>query len=194
MIYLNTFSWRKSIPNIIRTPILKALAHYPELKGKFIEFRLKKMKSASVMKAQPRFSTLFQLLDDRKYIILINPSIKLGARSMAIEELPEEVLVGWIGHELGHVMDYEQRSAFGMLQFGLGYLFSKSFVKGAEKRADEIAVSHGLGAEIVKTKEFILNHAEMPERYKKRIKRLYLSPEEIMQIIEGEKSVETVMS
>ena len=82
-------------------------------------------------------------------------------------------------------MDYESRSALGMIKFGIGYLLSKNFIKGAEKRADEIAVAHDLGDEILTTKNFILNHAQLSEKYKAKIKRLYLSPEEIMEIISG---------
>ncbi|WP_438976985.1 hypothetical protein [Polaribacter sp.] len=36
----------------------------------------------------------------------------------------------------------------------------------------------------LKTKKFILNHADITKKYKERIKRYYLSPEEIIQLIE----------
>jgi hypothetical protein len=36
----------------------------------------------------------------------------------------------------------------------------------------------------LKTKNFILNHADIDPDYKKRIKQYYLSPEEIMQIVQ----------
>lgn len=36
---------------------------------------------------------------------------------------------------------------------------------------------------IIATKNFILNYSGISETYKARIKRLYLSPEEIMQLV-----------
>ena len=36
---------------------------------------------------------------------------------------------------------------------------------------------------ILKTKDFILNHAKITPTYKDRIKRYYLSPEEIMEMV-----------
>jgi isoaspartyl peptidase/L-asparaginase-like protein (Ntn-hydrolase superfamily) len=54
----------------------------------------------------------------------------------------------------------------------------------AERSADTFAVNQGMEEYILKTKNFILNHADIDENYKKRIKRYYLSPEEIMQIVQ----------
>ena len=136
-----------------------------------------------VMNAQPEIKTMFRLMEQRKYIVTISRSIKLGTQSMAIESLPEEVLIGWIGHELGHVMDYESRSAWGMILFGLNYWLSPNFVRGAERRADEIAVKHYLTDFIVETKNYILNHADVPVAYKNKMRKLYLSPEEILAMV-----------
>jgi hypothetical protein len=36
---------------------------------------------------------------------------------------------------------------------------------------------------ILKTKDFILNNADVSQTYKNRIKKYYLSPEEIMELI-----------
>ncbi len=98
--------------------------------------------------------------------------------------VPSEVLIGWIGHELGHIMDYRERSGLNMLWFGIKYLTSKNYIREAERVADTYAVNHGLGEYIIATKDFILNHAHLSETYKSRIKNLYLSQEEIMMLVE----------
>lgn len=54
----------------------------------------------------------------------------------------------------------------------------------AERTADTIAVNQGMGEYILKTKNFILNHADIDQNYKNRINRYYLSPEEIMEIVQ----------
>lgn len=95
--------------------------------------------------------------------------------------MPDDIMIGWIGHKLGHILDYENRSNLGMLAFGIGYLCSDKFVKSAEKIADTYAVNRGLGKYILATKRFILDHAELPQRYKEKIARLYLSPDDIVE-------------
>lgn len=181
---VETYGYKKTIPEEIYFPVLKALSFYPELKDTPIIFRFKKPNSKTIMSAQPVVKTMFGLLVQRAYYVNISRHIKLGSDSLLIEDLPEDVLIGWLGHELGHVMDYHQRSVVGMIWFGLNYWLSKPFVKGAERMADEFAVKHGLGDHIVKTKNYILNHAEIPLKYKEKMKKLYLSPEEIMQMVE----------
>jgi hypothetical protein len=41
-----------------------------------------------------------------------------------------------------------------------------------------------MGNYILATKDFILNHTSLSENYKSRIKRLYMSPEEIMVLVD----------
>lgn len=100
-----------------------------------------------------------------------------------MSEVPSEVLIGWIGHELGHIMDYRNKSAAGLVIFGFRYLTSSSYLKEAERAADTYAVNAGMGDYILATKDFILNHSHLSESYKERIARLYLSPEEIIVLV-----------
>lgn len=179
-----TYGYRKNIPEEVYFEVLEALSYYPELKNTPITFKFKKAQEHIIMNAQPVLKTMFNVLEERAYNVNISRTIKLGSNSMKIEDLPKDVLIGWIGHELGHVMDYKDRSAWGMIKFGIGYLLFPNFVKGAERKADEYAVMHGLGNYIVKTKNYILNHAEIPVSYKEKMKKLYLSPEEIMKMVD----------
>ena len=181
---IETYGYKKIIPEEIHFPALKTLSFYPDLKNTPIIFRFKKPNHKTIMSAQPVVKTMFGILEERAYYVNISRQIKLGSDSLLIEELPEEVLIGWLGHELGHVMDYHHRTVAGMIWFGLNYWLSDHFVKGAERKADGYAVKHGLGDQILKTKNYILNHAEIPQTYKDKMKKLYLSPEEIMQMVE----------
>lgn len=190
MSHLSTYSWRKTIPKELSKAALSALKHYPSLQMKKIVIRYTRKASSSIMKAQPDLKSVLRLGNDRSYIIYVNRTINLGDKEIMITSLPEEVLKGWFGHELGHVMDYESLSKWGLLRFGLGYLFSNKFVREAENRADRIAIKHQLGSEILSTKNFILSHAGLPEKYKRKIRKLYPSPEQIMEIIQSENSGE----
>lgn len=182
----------KIIPESIEKEVLEALAFFPELYDTPIEFKFKDKIRKSTMQAQPKFSSFFKSKENREYIILISRSIQIDHKDFTIDDIPSDVIVGWIGHELGHLMDYRERTNFGMLIFGAKYLFSFKAIKKIERDADTYAISHGMGDYILKTKDFILENADISEKYKARIRRLYISPEEVMEIINENNIVEEV--
>ena len=182
---LDTFKvTNKIIPKSIAEEVAVALSYYPELKDTPIEFRFKEKIKKSFMQAQPKFLGIFKNKKNRAYFVMISESFQIENESFSISEVPSDVLIGWIGHELGHIMDYQERSGFNLIQFGIGYLTSHKFIKEAERAADTFAVSHGMGDYILATKDFILNHAQLSKVYKDRIRKLYLSPEEILLLVE----------
>lgn len=182
---LNTFEiTNKIIPESISDEIKVALSFYPELKDTPIEFRFKKDIKKSFMQAQPKFSGIFKNKKNRSYFVMITENFNIEKESFSISEVPSDVLIGWIGHELGHIMDYQERSGFNLITFGIAYLTSHNFIKTAERAADTFAVSHGMGDYILATKDFILNHAHLSKIYKDRIRKLYLSPEEILSLVD----------
>lgn len=173
----------KIIPKVIKPQVEKALSFYPELKDVPIEFKFKKSIKKSTMQAQPLFKSFFKGRENRAYIILISEKFHIENDEFSILDVDDKVMTGWIGHEFGHVIDYKNRSSFGMLIFGLKYLFSKMHIREVERAADTFAVQHGMADYILATKNFILHHTGITPKYKARIKRLYLSPEEIMEMV-----------
>lgn len=139
------------------------------------------------MQAQPKWYGIFQHGRYRAYKIRIAPVYHFEGVSVPVENLPRDVVVGWLAHELGHLMDYRNRPGISLLYFGLAYLTSKQFFMMAERMADTEAVDHGLGKYILATKAFILNHANISAKYKARIDRLYMSPDAVMEVIERKK-------
>ena len=176
----NTEHQNKEIPELLNTEIVKALSYYPALQDVPIQFRLKENVRGSLMQAQPHLKSF--LYGRKGYIINISKYLNITGQKMRIQDLPEDVLVGWIGHELGHIMDYIGRSFFGMVKFGFGYLFSHKFILGAEREADLYAIKHGLADNIIAAKNFILNHATLPKWYIEKIRRFYMSPEEVLEL------------
>lgn len=174
----------KIVPDPIWREAYIALSHYPELKNTPIEFRFKKNIKKSFMQAQPKITGLFKKRKNRSYLIFINEEFSIEDEKFNISMVPSEVLIGWIGHELGHIMDYRERSAIDLIWFGIKYVTSKKYIREAERTADTYAVNHGLGENIIATKDFILNHSRLSDTYKNRIADLYLSPEEIMVLID----------
>lgn len=184
LLNLNFLSAQHTYPKSIENEVKVALSHYPELNGVAIDFKFKNKIRKSTMQAQPNFLSVFCNKSKRKYKILISENFKIGETLYLTKNIPADVLIGWLGHELGHVMDYQYRSGFNLISFGLGYLFSEKALKKAERTADTFAVNHGMERYILATKNFILNEAGFPEAYINRIKRFYLSPEEIMMLVE----------
>lgn len=172
------------IPESISQEINKALEYYPELEETHLEFRFKKNIKKSTMQARPTFGSFFRTRKNRRYVILISETFKISDKKFLTKNIPSDILVGWIGHELGHVMDYSNRSKLNLIWFGIKYLLSDSHIVEAERAADTYAVRHNMEDYILKTKDFILNNADIQDTYKLRIKKYYLSPEEIMDIIE----------
>lgn len=177
----------KVIPENIEKEALEALSFYPELYETAIEFKFKDNIKKSTMQAQPRFASFFKSKANREYLIFISRKIQIEGEVFTMDDIPSDVKVGWIGHELGHVLDYSHRTNVGMVIFGIKYLFSSAHIKEVERAADTFAIAHGMGDYILKTKNFILDNANLSEKYKERIRRLYISPEEVMELINKNK-------
>ncbi len=170
-------------PDSIREEAEIALSFYPQLFETEIEFKFNDMVRKNFMQAQPKWKSFFRSRKNRAYIVLISKKFKVENNYFTIDEVPKDVLIGWLGHELGHVMDYRSRGTFDMLLFGLKYLYSHAHIQEVERAADDFAVKHGMGQYILKTKNFILNHTSLSEKYKQHMRRFYLSPEEILELI-----------
>ena len=178
------------IPKTIKDEVETALNYYPQLKNIAIEFKFKKNIKKSTMQARPTFDSFFKSKKNRKFLILISEKFKISDKEFSTRDIPKDIFIGWIGHELGHIMDYQNRSKLNLIWFGLKYLFSDKHIVAAERAADGFAVKHKMESYIIKTKNFILNHADITEVYKNRIKRYYLSPEEIMVLVDDRNKLE----
>lgn len=171
-------------PEDIKKQVETALSFFPQLKKVKITFKFKDEIKKSTMQAQPKWTDIFKSKNDRQYYILISKKVKIENEVYHTTNLPDEVLIGWLGHELGHVLDYNNRSSINLLFFGIKYLiFNQSIIK-AERTADYFAILQGMEKYILATKAFILDNSSISEKYRTRIIKYYLSPEEIMEMVE----------
>ncbi|MCH7399605.1 hypothetical protein MM236_16520 [Belliella sp. DSM 107340] len=175
----------KRIPWEIKDAVIEALAYFPELAGVAIDFEFKEKISGSVMQAQPRILTMFiKGKEKREYRIKITRSFDFEEGEVLIEDVPHDALVGWIGHELGHIMDYKNRSTANMMHFGMRYMLSNKRLTEAELAADTYAISCGMGHQILMVKNYILNNVNFEDSYKNKIRELYMSPLQILSLQE----------
>ncbi|UKN02793.1 hypothetical protein K6119_04590 [Paracrocinitomix mangrovi] len=152
-----------------------ALAHYPELKDRKIIFRFRVIERKSFMLAQPRLRTLILPRRWRQYEVIISKNYFTKNKLFEDGRVPSDVVVGWIGHELGHVADYLPRSSVNLMWFGFMYSFYNSFIKKAEISADKNAVKAGLIDYLVVSKEFGRNPKYFPQDYIDKLNSLYPS-------------------
>lgn len=177
------FQGNKIIPENILDEAILALSHYPELEDVKIEFKYKSNIKNAFMQAQPKFADLFKGKEDRSYYVFMSSKLLIENEEFSMADVPSEVLIGWLGHELGHIMDYRDKSGMELVQFGARYITSENFIRKAERIADTYAINHRMGRYIFATKDFILNHSRFADSYKERKARLYLSPQEILVLV-----------
>lgn len=169
--------FKKVKSNKIKESFLEALSQYEDLHEFSITLYQKRVKS-STMQAQPIISLKNIFSGIKRYRIKLGVYVSNSER-LKVEEVPQKVMTGWFAHELGHLVDYLSYSNLGMIKYGLKYIFSKSFKIKAEHEADYIAIQRGFRDEVIATKEWVLNHDLVGQRYKNRINKYYLSIEQV---------------
>jgi len=153
-----------------------ALKHYPELKDTKIVLREKNSKY--LMHILPIISSIFN--KKRKYQLIITKS----QYKEFLNHLSEKEIEGWLGHELAHALEYQSMPVIQILGFGLEYIFNPKMHKRTERRIDTKTIKHGLGKELEKGLLATFNSKEIPQKYKNRLKKYYLSPKEIQKKLE----------
>ncbi len=151
------------------------LKSYPELQNHKIILEGRRLRLATML-AQPviGFRNIFS--KKKRFKIFMSLHV-IQSKDVEVEQLPDDILKGWFAHELGHLVDYLPYSNFQMLIFGLKYYFNPAFKKKAEYAADEEAVKHGFGSELIKMKRFIFDNDLIFENYKARLRKFYPSIE-----------------
>lgn len=168
----------------IRDAFMKVVSRYPSLKNYKIILKQQKIKS-STMQAQPvvGFKSLFHGI--KRYRIKLAMYVR-DSDEILVSSLPENVLVGWFAHELGHVVDYQPYTSWQMIKYGVKYVMSRKFRKTAEYSADYIAIANGFHEEIIEAKRYILENDFVNEEYKAKIQEYYMSIEDVILCSEGQ--------
>jgi len=152
---------------------LIALTYYPELKDTEISFKRRELKTT--MAARPKGFEVFGRKGKRHYVIYINdfPSAKIPPDSISFN-----AQIGVLGHELAHILEYEQMSSLKIMFTGLSY-FNKKFKARFERATDQRTVEHGLLWQCYDFAVFVYSYKNAPENYIEMKKKNYMSPDEI---------------
>lgn len=168
----------KSIPKEFEKQILTALSYYPELKDLHIEFIRSNIKTT--MACRPTTASLTKRYN-REYIITIDNDDE--GQGITLGEVPYNAQIGVIGHELGHILDYENRSSVNIAGLGVDYA-TGHYPPDFEKGVDKLAIKRGLGWQLLDWSDFVLNKSKASKEYKDFKRKTYLTPEEIKKQIE----------
>jgi len=170
------FGNKKIIPAEIELECLTALSFYPELKNTDIEFRFGDLNFTMI--SQPKFRSILCDRTRRQYVIIIQKQA-LSQSSIDWRELSFNAMVGWIGHELGHVLHYSHKSSGGILLIGMKYAIP-GYRRKMERFTDQLAIQHHLGYALYEGVEYTLNSSQASKHYKQNQEKFYLQPEEII--------------
>jgi len=174
----------KAVPDKLIRACWEGMSYYPELREVPITFQWATMKRAT-MAAQPRWNFFFGPRRQRAYLIKVSNNLHLNHK-IRLDEAPYPVLLGWVVHELGHIMDYHRRNNLSLLRFIAGYISSGAYRRRAEFTADHFALERDLGSYLLATKEFLLGHSRLSDKYKARLQKYYLPPEVVVAYLESE--------
>lgn len=170
-----------SLPTIIQEASSLALEGFSPLHDYKIFINATNLKGVT-MRAQPVLNRRFFRKKHRCYKIDVQPQPAFGG-DFNLGNLPKEVLIGWLAHEFGHLIDYLDRTWYGLVKMGIAYSLLPIYRAGVERRADLFAIKYGYATQIQRTKRFLLNESNIPNRYLNRINKYYMSLEEIDEIL-----------
>lgn len=182
------FGQHKIIPAELETECLTALSFYPELKNTEIEFKFGNLNFTMISK--PRFSSFLKIRTERAYVIIIQEKAS-NKINLDWKELSFNSLVGWIGHELGHILHYSHKSTGGIFLTGLKYAVP-GYRRRMERFTDQLTIQHGLGFPLYEGIDYTIHHSQATRQYKNKQEKFYLHPEEIIARIYSKQNRVTV--
>lgn len=173
----NIYAQNKELPSGFELQALLALSYYPEFINLSIKFVNKDIKTT--MACQPDIKQMLKT-GKRTYIIFIDTD--KNGEGIELAEVPFNAQVGVIGHELAHIIDYENKNTLQLIGTGFGYLFG-SYKHHLEHKVDSITIKKGLGWQLRDWADFAMNQSSASQQYKAFKKEIYMNPEEIETLI-----------
>ena len=170
---------KKVFDSAMLIPSLLAISYYPELKNARIQFRHKKI--PTLMAARPAPGSLLRKREKRLYLIIISTNPDNHSHTL-FQNMSVSSKTGIIGHEYAHLLEYEKKSNFGLILYGIQYFFARRKI---ERETDMTAISRGLGNEMLEYTLHLKTSRLISRKYHKRKKKYYLSAAEIRNLVEN---------
>jgi len=140
------FGTYKTYPPRYEEQILIALSYYPELKNVPIHFRIKEKHTP--LSTRSSWSGLLKEPQKRDYVITISSNTEQMLRPILFQNLSFNAQIGVIGHELGHVIEFESMATLNIMEHAAQNVSSK-YIDHFEFKTDSICIAHGLGYQLL---------------------------------------------
>lgn len=171
----DSFGTNKFIIPKFKLQCLVALSYFPSLKNTHIDFVYSNINTT--MQCKPTVNSVIKNNTNREYVITINNNASF--EGVLLSEVPFNAQIGVIGHELSHIIDYESQNTKGIINRGFDYL-SEDTKKEFEYYIDSLTITIGLGWQLYDWADFVLNKSKASSEYKDFKRRIYLTPEMIL--------------
>jgi hypothetical protein len=179
-------------------PFLSSLGRYKNvLKDVSINVEYANI-APDMMRAMPCISSLLGKKNDRKYHLYISANNDESC-GVVFNKMNFVQKKGEFGHENYHMVDYQQKSilqfaGFGLL-YGICWLIHDKwqarnkpnlrkpfewYMSRFENKIDRGAIAYGLGLELARGTDYMLNISNISRERKDESKRLYLGVEQIL--------------
>ncbi len=175
-------------PQQFKAQVLIALQHFPELATCNIEFVLKE--TITPLSARPSICSVFRSSKKRSYLITISSKTDTFLAPILLQNLSFNAQIGVLGHEISHVVYYQNKNTFQLLRMAIGQL-SRSYTDRFESATDKRCIDHQLGYQLLnwsrevrqKLKLEQWKGAQAATKTTPTASERYLSPHTILSII-----------
>ena len=156
-----------------------AMTYFPELHEQKIYLQYGKIRTS--MAALPRIWSIFRKRDYREYKVIINGNMQKDP-AILVHTASFNAMVGVMGHELAHILDYSTMSGLQIMWMGIRYL-NKNYRKKIEWQTDTAAIAREFGWQLFDWIYFVAHEAEIDDTYRRYKLDIYMNPEDIYEII-----------
>jgi hypothetical protein len=136
------FGQHKKYPAGYEKLVLAALSFFPEIKEYRVSFKVRK--HGAPLSSRPAYGTIFRHASKREYMVFISADTSTQWKVLQINRVPEMAQIGIIGHELSHIIEFRQKTSFGLIGVGFNHV-STNYMNKFEFQADSICIAHGMG-------------------------------------------------
>lgn len=181
---LAEFGNYKNLPEGFELQALLALQHYPELRETKINFIVDDV--SIPLSSRPHWSSMLRAAKNRTYQVIIDSSLEGSREALLLKNQPFNAQVGIIGHELAHTVYYLDRSFFGIVGNALCQ-FTDCRIR-FERATDRRLIDYGLGWQRLDHATFVRSRISQDRASAFTAEGgggAYMSPAEILQIMEG---------
>jgi hypothetical protein len=128
------------------------LSYFPELANTKIKFKIKNS-TKGIISTRPTIGGIFRRSSKRKYLVLIfQPS---GPNTIPLfSEAGINGQVGILGHELCHILYFNNKTGLGLIGLGINHV-SVKYMDRFERRTDSVDITRGLGYQLMAWKSYL---------------------------------------